>query len=342
MPTDPLGRGLESLIPDRAPDEDPVISDIPADLPASQVKTPLADVPKDAEPSTAPAAKTYQDHFIPRRGDSVFSIEMDKIDPNPYQPRREFDEAALQDLADSIREHGVLQPILVVKREIEMPTGLDVRYQLIAGERRLRAARKAGLSQIPAVIRRGIPDERIKLELALIENIQREDLNPLDKARSFKRLIDEFHLMQREIAQRVGKSREMVANTLRLLSLPEEIQNALLSGKITEGHARAILIAGDETAKQMEVYHSILMDRLNVREAESQARKVGGKEFRPRKRHSKVLDPEARQWQDQLQEKLGTKVKLERLGEKGKIVVEFFSEEELRSILAKLIHHGAD
>lgn len=159
----------------------------------------------------------------------------------------------------------------------------------------------------------------------------------MEKARSFKRLIDEFHLMQREIAERVGKSREMVANTLRLLSLPEEIQTAVMSGKISEGHARAILMAGDALEKQMAVYHAVLMDKLNVREAESRARQVGGKEFHPRKRHARVLDPESLQWQDQLQEKLGTKVKLERLGEKGKIVVEFFSDEELRSILAKLM-----
>ena len=339
MPTDPLGRGLESLIPDRAPDEDPAVSDFTKDTPESERK-PVSEVPKEPVLSQAVSARTYQDHFVPRRGDSVFSIEIEKIDPNPYQPRREFDEVSLAGLAESIREHGVIQPILVTKREIETPTGISVRYQLIAGERRLRAARKAGLSQIPAVIRRGVPDERIKLELALIENIQREDLNALDKARSFKRLIDEFHLMQREIAQRVGKSREMVANTLRLLALPEEIQNALLSEKISEGHARAILMAGDDIAKQMEVYHTILLNKFSVREAEAQARKVSGKEFRPRKRASKVLDPEARQWQDQLQEKLGTKVKLERLGEKGKIIVEFYSEEELRSILAKLMERA--
>lgn len=335
MPDDPLGRGLESLIPEKTPGDDSASSDAPTPPPTPSIE----EVDREDEEArvSTPQPKTYQDHFIPRRGDSVFSIEIEKIDPNPYQPRREFNEDALEDLANSIREHGVIQPILVTKREIETPTGLDVRYQLIAGERRLRAAKKAGLSQIPAVIRRGIPDERIKLELALIENIQREDLNALEKAKSFKRLIDEFHLMQREIAHRVGKSREMVANTLRLLSLPDDIQKALHDGKISEGHARAVLMAGDDVSKQLEVYNAILMDRLNVREAESQARKVSGKEFKPRKRPSKVLDPEARQWQDQLQEKLGTKVKLERLGEKGKIVVEFYSEEELRAILAKLM-----
>src|SRR3989344_6655943 len=168
MSTDPLGRGLESLIPDRAPDEDPAVSDFTKDIPVPEEKT-VSEGAKEPSPPAA-SARTYQDHFAPRRGDSVFSIEIEKIDPNPYQPRREFDEDALVGLAESIREHGVIQPILVTKREIETPTGISVRYQLIAGERRLRAARKAGLSQIPAVIRRGVPDERIKLELALIEN----------------------------------------------------------------------------------------------------------------------------------------------------------------------------
>lgn len=332
---DPLGRGLESLIPDRQPE------DTLADLPSSEGGPAKAE-PREAKSSladlgAATSAHTYQDHFTPRRSDSIFWIEIDKIEPNPFQPRREFDESSLKDLASSIREHGVLQPILVTKREIETPTGLEVRYQLIAGERRWRAAKLAGLSQIPAVIRRGVPDDRIKLELALIENIQREDLNPMERARAYKQLVDEFHLVQREIAERIGKSREMVANTLRLLSLPQEIQESLHAGKITEGHARAVLMAGDNTTKQSEVYNAILMDRLNVREAENKARQVAGKTFTPRKRPAQSQDPEMREWQNKLQEKLGTKVQLQRMGERGKIVVEFYSEEELRGIIDKLI-----
>ena len=154
-----------------------------------------------------PTARSYADHFTPRRGEAVFWIELEKIEPNPFQPRREFNEEALKDLAHSIREHGVLQPILVTKREIHTPTGLEVLYQLIAGERRWRAAKIAGLSQIPAIIRRGVPDDRIRLELAIIENVQREDLNALERARAYKQLIDEFHLVQREIGMRIGKSR---------------------------------------------------------------------------------------------------------------------------------------
>lgn len=333
---EPLGRGLESLIPDKTPDEIPVDLDTPEDQVAPQV---------DEQPrpklsslgASVPSARSYADHFTPRKSDSVFWIEIEKIEPNPFQPRREFDENALKGLASSIREHGVLQPILVTKREIEMPTGLEVRYQLIAGERRWRAAEIAGLSQIPAVIRRGVPDDRIKLELALIENVQREDLNPMERARAFKQLIDEFNLVQREIANRIGKSRETIANTLRLLSLPTEIQESIHRGQISEGHARAILMAGDDLSKQHEVYNAVLMDRLNVREAESRARQVSGKIFVPRKRPAMVQDPEMRSWQSKLEEILGTKVRLERLGERGKIVVEFYSEEELRGILDKLI-----
>src|SRR3989338_3749966 len=329
---DPLGKGLESLIPNRSPEETPGFEDNQN----IQPDVPKTDSPQNQSRGTI-SARTYQDHFIPRRGDSIFWIEIEKIEPNPFQPRREFGEAALKDLASSIREHGVLQPVLVTKREIETPTGLDVRYQLIAGERRWRAAKLARLSQIPAVIRRGVPDDRIKLELALIENVQREDLNPMERARAFKQLVDEFHLVQREIAERVGKSREMIANTLRLLLLPAEIQEALHQGRISEGHARAVLMAGDDPLKQREVYNSVVMDRLNVREAENRARQLSGKIFVPRRRPAKVQDPEMRSWQSRLEEILGTKVRLEKLGERGKIVVEFYSDEELRGILDKLI-----
>lgn len=331
---EPLGRGLESLIPDKAPEEVPenLITEEEVMVPQEA----LGPHPRLSSLGATPA-RTYEDHFTPRRGDSVFWIEIEKIESNPYQPRREFGEDALKGLSASIREHGVLQPILVTKIEIETPTGLEVRYQLIAGERRWRAARLAGLSQIPAVIRRGIPDDRIKLELALIENVQREDLNPMERARAFKQLIDEFHLIQREIAERIGKSREMIANTLRLLALSPEIQTALHEGRITEGHARAVLMAGDDAAKQAEVYNAVLMDRLNVREAENRARQVSGKIFVPRRRPAAMQDPQTREWQRRLEEILGTKVQFQRLGERGKIVVEFYSEEELRGILEKMM-----
>ena len=365
----PLGRGLESLIPDRRPEDtsvvlpsSPSLSDQEVDIPSADIPSvvsplpiiPVASIPvlhplaqvSPPEPmvisdeAVAPisTARSFQDHFTPRRGEAIFWIEIEKIEPNPYQPRREFEDEALRALAGSIREHGVLQPILVTKRETETPTGIEVKYELIAGERRWRASKLAGLSQIPATIRRGVPDDRVKLELAIIENVQREDLNAMERAHAFKRLIDEFHLVQREIAGRVGKSRELVANTLRLLMLPQEIQQAVHGGKISEGHARAVLMAGEDVQKQFGVYHAIINDRLSVREAENRARQVGGKTFTPRKRPSlKVEDIEMRQWQSKLQEQLGTKVQLQRIGERGKIVVEFYSEEELRGLLQKLV-----
>lgn len=382
---DPLGKGLESLIPDRtgqdytqesptppvpaapltaaAPMLDPT-NEIPAPEPmllveplyppdpvpqptqqtspvAPPVQTPLvsqASADMDRDGTSAPIARSYEDHFTPRRGEAVFWIELEKIEPNPFQPRREFNEEALQDLARSIREHGVLQPVLVTKREVETPTGLEVHYQLIAGERRWRASKLAGLSQIPAMIRRGVPDDRVRLELAIIENVQREDLNAIERAHAYKQLIDEFHLVQREIAVRIGKSREAVTNVLRLLSLPAEVQSALNTGAITEGHARAVLMAGEDPLKQLQVYRDIISDKMSVRAAETHARHVGGKTLTPRKRPShSVQDPELRDWQNRLQEQLGTKVQLQRMGERGKIVVEFFSEEELRGILGKMI-----
>lgn len=327
---DVLGRGLESLIPDKQAAEASAVPEADAVLAsASEASGAVA--------GATPSARSYADHFVPKRGESVFWIEIEKIDANPFQPRREFDEGALKDLASSIREHGILQPILVTKREIETLTGLEVRYQLIAGERRMRASRLAGLSQIPAIIRRGIPDDRIRLELALIENVQREDLNALDRARAFKQLVDEFHLVQREIGARIGKSREMIANTLRLLTLPVDIQAGLSRGAITEGHARAILMAGDDQSRQAALYGEIISDGLNVREAENKARQISGKTLIPRKRASRIMDPQVQEWQARLEERFGTKVQLQRIGERGKIVVEFYSEEELQGLLNKLI-----
>lgn len=337
-----LGRGLESLIPHKQPEDTSGNLDVPPVAQTADDSVSALDGEAIEEISSPPiagaaSARTYADHFTPRRGDSIFWIELEKIEPNPYQPRRVFDENALQDLAGSIREHGVLQPILVTKREIETPIGLEVKYQLIAGERRWRAARLAGLSQVPAVIRRGVPDDKIRLELALIENVQREDLNAIERAKAFKQLIDEFHMVQREVASRIGKSREMVANTLRLLGLPLDIQDALQAGHITEGHARAILMVGDDVEKQKQMYTTVVADRLNVREAENKARQIGGKIFVPRKRPAAVQDPEMKEWQSRLQERFGTRVQLTRMGERGRIVVEFFSEEELRGLLDKLI-----
>ena len=178
--------------------------------------------------------------------DSIYWIELDKIKPNPYQPRREFNPLKLNDLADSIRQYGVLQPLVVTRKEHQRDDGgLSAQYELIAGERRLKASEIAGITQVPVIIRTTEDDGRIKLELAIIENLQREDLNPVDRAYAFSRLVNEFNFKHGEVGQKVGKSREYVSNSIRLLSLPEEVQQALSEGTIAEGHARPLMMLAD-------------------------------------------------------------------------------------------------
>jgi len=264
---------------------------------------------------------------------AIFWLEVEKIKPNPYQPRRDFDQEGLEELAASIREYGILEPLIVARQEKEVPGGKETEYQLLAGERRLMAAKLAGLNTVPAIIRAN-PEERHKLEIALTENIQRTDLNPLERARAFARLVDEFGLSQREVALRVGKSRETVANTLRLLSLPEEAQRALQDGRITEGHARAIL-AIDTVEKQRALLGEILVKNLNVREAEKLAHQFGAG-GRPRPQIEVSLDPLSQELETKLEEVLGTKVSLRKYGEKGIISINFHSPEELDAIVSRI------
>jgi ParB family chromosome partitioning protein len=184
-----------------------------------------------------------QKYAEPTKYDSVFWVEVDRIQPNPYQPRREFDEARLKSLAESIRQYGVLQPLVVTRTDIERPDGgLQSLYELIAGERRLRASKLIGLKEVPVVIRVGEQTDHMKLELAIIENLQREDLNSIDRAKALAQLSEEFGLTHLEIGQKVGRSREFVSNSIRLLALPEAIQNAVIGREISEGHARALLM----------------------------------------------------------------------------------------------------
>src|SRR3989339_455453 len=268
---------------------------------------------------------------------SIFWIDTDKIKPNPFQPRRDFDEARLQDLADSIKQYGVLQPLIVSRVEVEKEggEGIMTEYELIAGERRLRAAKLAGVSQVPAVIRTG--DTAImKLELAIIENLQREDLNVVDRARAFFRLVSEFKFTHNEVAKKMGRSREYVSNTLRILSLPEEILNGLSEGKITEGHTRPILMLADHPEEKLVLFKEIVYKKITVREAEKLARKIAydrvrKKEFMP--------DPEITELEEEFQEKLGTRVHIDRKELGGQIKIDFFSTEDLRTIL-DLIHKG--
>lgn len=261
--------------------------------------------------------------------DSIFWIEAEKVRPNPLQPRREFDEVKLKELAESIKQYGILQPLVVVRQEREIPTGTAVDYELIAGERRLRAAKIAGLSHVPAVIR-DEPPEKVKLEMALIENVQREDLNPIERARAFKQLMDEFNLRQRDVGGRIGKSREFVANTLRLLSLPEYIQKGIIDDRLNEGHARALLMLVEHPEEQESLFNDIYFRRLSVRDAERAARRIAVERVRKR---DDIPDAETRSLEERLREALGTRVYIERRGLGGKITIEFFSEEELQSLI---------
>ncbi len=265
---------------------------------------------------------------------AIFWVEVNKIKPNPYQPRKEFDEQHLRDLSDSIRQYGVLQPLVVTRSEVEQPDGgLVVEYELIAGERRLRASRLAGLQRVPVIIQQGITDPRLKLELAIIENLQREDLNPVDRALSFARLAQEFSLKHVEIAKKVGKSREYVSNSLRLLVLPKEILDSLAQGKITEGHARPLMMLSDRREEQTTLYKEIMFKKLTVREAEQIARHIAIEKTRKKL----PFDPEIERIEKSLAESLGTRVSIERrqVGG-GKLVIDFFSSEDLRLLLDKV------
>ena len=260
---------------------------------------------------------------------SVFWKEVDKIKPNPHQPRKEFDEGQLRGLADSIRQYGVLQALVVTRQEIPKEDGgLAVEYELVAGERRLRASKLAGLSQVPVLIRVVEDSDLMKLELAIIENIQREDLNSVDRARAFARLAEEFKFKHHQIADKVGKSREYVSNSLRILSLPEAILQALSEGKITEGHTRPLLMLIDRPAEQDTLFKEIVARQLTVREAEAISRRIAFDKIR-----KKDIDPLTQAIEQELSSTLGTRVHIERGENGGKISIDFFSEDELDGIL---------
>lgn len=263
---------------------------------------------------------------------SIFWIELEKIKPNPYQPRHEFDQGQLNDLAESIRQYGVLQPLVATRKEYKTEDGgLGVEYELIAGERRLRASKIAGISQVPVVIRTGEQTDLAKLELAIIENIQREDLNSVDRARAFKQLVDKFNFKHAEIAQKVGKSREYVSNSLRILELPDEILEALTAKKITEGHTRPLLMLIDRKDEQMTLFKEIMYKKLSVREAEQYARKIAVD--RVRKKELIESDPEITDMESKLTERLGTRVSIEKKDFGGRVTIDFFSKDDLRNLL---------
>lgn len=286
-----LGRGLESLIPTKAP-----------------VKV------------------------VPKAQDSVFYIEVHTIKPNPIQPRRDFDAEGLRELAASIKKYGVLQPLLVSKIERETDKGLEVEYELIAGERRLRAAKMANLPHVPVIIKNDFDENRLKLEVALVENLQREDLGPLEEAEAFARLASEFKLTQNEIAGRVGKSREVVTNSIRLLNLPPEIKEGLRSGKISKTHARTLLAFKDE-AKQKEMFRQILTGNVVVRQVESAA-----KEYITSKNPSLgQANSRFQELEQNLSKNLNAPVLIKNTASGGSIVIKFADLEKLNQIAKTIL-----
>lgn len=283
-----LGRGLGSLIPKKTPEK------------------PLEDKPSSFD------ALSDQDR--------IFQIDPALIEANPYQPRHNFSEISLHELVDSIKEHGIMQPLVLTRN--------GEKYQLIAGERRLRSAQLAKLKTVPAIVREA--SEQKKLELALIENVQRQDLDAIETARAYRRLMDEFNLSQEETAKKVGKARSSVANILRLLDLPEEIQRALSSGRITEAHAKYLLgISGE--AKQIILFKKILHQNLSVAQTHEETKRLGGT-----KSARVVLNYADQDKEKQLRSFFGAKAKIIRSKKGGRIVLDFYSEEELGNIIEKI------
>ena len=292
-----LGRGLDALIPEQ-PTED--IQSVSQSTDAEEPSTGLVEVSTDA------------------------------IQPNPHQPRVFMDDDRLAELAASIREHGIIQPLIVTRVDPSSPQGAG--FQLIAGERRWRAAQRAGLIKVPVIVKQAAPQEI--LELALVENVQRADLNPLEEAQAYRQLIDEFSLTQEQVAERVGKSRVAVANTLRLLRASEAVKKALLSGEIREGHARALLTLESDEA-QRAALAVVLKEELNVRQTEALVRRLGGE------REERPAPPppsfETRALENALRETLGTKVLLHRNERgRGRVVIHFYSDEELQHIYERI------
>ena len=285
-----FGKGLESLIPK---------------------KTNIASEPADV------------------KKDPIFYIGIEKIKSNPYQPRKDFDQDSLRDLADSIKEHGILQPLLVSRIATESGAA---EYQLVAGERRLLASKMLGLTQVPIIIRDATQQE--KLIFSVIENVQRQDLNAMEKALAYRRMHDEFNLQQKDIARMVGKSREAVANTMRLLDLSEEMKSALREGKISEGHARAMLAVNDPE-KQKSLFVRTVRDGWSVREVESLTQKLNI--WQPVRKQLSALSREVKDFEEKIREIVGVKtLKLRMEAGRPKLTIFFNSRKELENLLRKI------
>jgi len=307
-----LGKGLYSLIPPHQPQGDEV--GVHETGPESVGHRDVS-----AHPQTD----------APHKQAHVYYVEVEKITPNPQQPRREFNEEELQSLADSIRRYGVLQPLTVTKKEIDLPHGRKVEYELLAGERRLRASKLAGFSQVPVIIKEA--DSREKLELALIENVQREDLNPIEEAEAYKKLTDDFQLTQEEVSSRVGKSREVVANKLRLLTLPRDVQLYIADSLLSEGHGKVLLSV--ENPERVRMYaKEAIRSGWSVRALEENIQKS----MRPHQSEERMVDPQLERYKKLVEEELGTAVTFSGSHEKGKLQITFNSQEDLERLIARL------
>ncbi|NQV13597.1 MAG: ParB/RepB/Spo0J family partition protein [Parcubacteria group bacterium] len=245
-----------------------------------------------------------------------------KIKPNPQQPRTVMDKVPLQELAASIREHGIIQPLVVSE-------AVDGSYELLAGERRLRASQMIGLRQVPVVVRSASKQQ--KLEVALVENVQRQNLNSVEEAQAYRRLMDEFNLTQDQVAQKVGKSRSAVTNTLRVLTLPEKMQEALAAGKISFGHAKTLLSVKD-VKQQEKLFQEILAGQLSVRDTEESVKKVKVNVLG----NGQSKEAEVVQLEEKLRQTLGTKVEIKKHRDKGSIMIGFYSSKELKELVDKI------
>ncbi len=327
-----LGRGLDALFgsPPAAPpaaEPPPAAARPPADAPPLPEREPAREAP--AEPGERLAPGPLPAPPANRRGGPEL-LDIDLIAPNPEQPRTHFDPEQLRELADSIKEHGIIQPLIVTRD----PEG---GYRLIAGERRLQAARLAGLEAVPVVVREAADEEL--LELALIENIQRADLNPVEEAMAYRRLVEEYGLTQEEVARRVGKSRATVANALRLLQLEAEIRRSLVSGEITEGHARALL-GLPEGRSRVNAWREVVRRQMSVRDTESYVRRqladspatAAKPAAQTARRDAALADIEAR-----LRRALSTRVRIEPQKKGARIIIECYSAEEFENVVATLL-----
>jgi len=291
---------------------------------AKQGKGLEALIPKKDAARVSPSARSGADR------EGVFTVEIASVEASAGQPRKHFAQAALQELAASIKNHGILQPLVVEKFEQETESGVAVRYHLLAGERRLRAAKLVGLKQVPVVIRKA-SDDRTRLLLGLIENVQREDLNAVERAEAYKRLQEDFTLTQEEIAERIGKSRESIANTMRLLNLDDDTKQAVREAMISEGHGRALLKVPE--AKREALVHRFVKEEISVRDAEVIARSEARRGGAP----VREADPKRAEQEMQLKDRLGVPVRITTRGKRGSISLQYRSAEELEKLLKDLL-----